>query len=93
MICVTLGRIRGRKRAVVLTVRCMRLWRVALVLGVVGLGAGACADSTSQGQGARGYNQRTDLPPKNIGPAGNNASAAPRNMPGNGRGSAVPRGK
>lgn len=93
MIDVIVGWIRGRARAAVRTVMRMRGWGVALALVVVGLGAGACVDNASQAKGARGYNERTDLPPKNVGPAGNNASATPRNMVGNGRGSAAPRGK
>jgi hypothetical protein len=67
--------------------------RIVVILAVAGalLGVG-CADSSTQPQGARSYNQRTDVPPRDIGPSGE-TGAPPRDMPGGGRGSAPGKGK
>lgn len=66
---------------------------IVAILAVSGalLGAG-CADSSTQPQGARSYNQRTELPPRDIGPA-SESGPAPRDMPGGGRGSSTGKGK
>ncbi len=66
--------------------------RIAVGLVLVGLLSGGCAGQTAQSQGARGYNQRNDLPPRDIGPAADTGPAA-RDMPGKGRGTDIPRGK